>query len=599
MNKTTDQTHHTNNYVPKRCTSCVHWLGHSSKDGNDQRCNREYGHDVKHGHFYSTEYHEEPYGHPRYVTDNCTVPLWGLPIDRVDDEGNPIGLPGTPKMVDAYIRRVDKEGEGDYRSIVVKFNTPYGTAYFNSQELRQYLMATNKEKKLKELMAKRGLSRKKIQQANSKTYKDMYGIAPRVMEGVDQMSPWQRGLEKVPTGIPALDHAFKGGLPIGQRYNISGEADSGKSSLMNRIEGAFLKYYLENSLDPESEKIGMIKPEGFDLDYLVKAMGLDEDTDVSLDMINDHCDIIDSEMAEASLQYIISFLGDDNKNTSEFRDADTYSYQLPIQYRIITLDSLDALQLADENFGAKMKERTMGDNPQVAAQARLLNRFFRQTYMAEKLPVTLFMISQYRTKNIQTRASKSDKRGKHHAYYTSVEMKLYAPKMKDGDITKEIHMTFGKIHTEANIKEGDTIIIHLRPGEGFTKRDNVAAAALELGVIQKSGSWIRYSPTGKPEDELKTQGTNAGKVADWLSENNLTDKVYAQVMEAYANGHTAKNPVAKSSPPPAQSAPAPTQVVSTPAVVAAPPPAVSPAEGTEKDVVLSTTPPSAEDPTAE
>lgn len=521
--------------IPTRCRNCAQWLGHLSGNEEDPRCNREWGHDERWGHFYDLQFRDEPYGHPAFVKHDCTVLKWGIPLPMLDEHGNEIGPAVPSARVDAYIPLKPLEGDGLERSIPVEFVTPYGTFTITSSELREYLMAKSaKDKKnVADLFAARSKNREEIQRRHAKTYNELYGTTPRVLQGSEALPPYQRGLERVPTGLAPLDIALKGGIPVGCRINISGYPDSGKSTLIDCIEGAFLRYYRANSQYPESEKIGMIKPEGFELEYMIKAMNLSNDPAEAKEIFNTNVDIIATNFAEESTQYVISALNQDNLDTGEFRGPDVYSYMLPITYRLFTFDSIDAEELAEESFGKNRAEKVMGENARIAGGARMLSEFFRKAYKAAKIPTTLILVSQHRTANIQTMAKTSYHRGKAHPFFTLLELNTYSPKMKENDVTQLIKIKFGKVHIDANIQRDDEIELHLRPGEGFTVKDNVVAAAFQQGIVVPAGAWVSYA--AKDGRLLKSQGSNIGRVADWLEREGLIDEVYDRVMETAAN----------------------------------------------------------------
>jgi len=530
--------------VPERCKSCVHWLGHLSKDSNDIRCNRYWGHDPRWGTF--TKANDSNHYKPALVEIKCSIPETDEYTPLTDEYGNKkIGVTATPKYVDAYtpIEYI--------KSTYIEYQTNDEIYLLTEEEFHQ-LLKYNKDKDMaskKDKLLERARARKKIRQdtqkRHAKHYSKMYGTAPKVIQGRAALPPYQRGEEKVPTGLLPLDLALKGGIPVGTRINISGYPDAGKSTLVNRIEGAFVKYYVENArkfyesqgLDEEeivdlleNEKIGLIKPENFELNYMIRAMDLENFEDKEAGEVFDrHCDLLATNFAEESTQFVISALNADNADLADLRDGETYSYMLPNQYRLFTLDSIDAEELAEESFGKKMSENMIGDNHRIGGQARLLAEFFRKGYKAAKIPVTLLMVSQHRTANIQTRAKTSVHRGKAHPYFTTLELNLYSPKGGDSDITKEVVCTFGKVHIDADIQHGDTISLYLRPGRGFTKIDNCVPVAFDLGILNKSGSWVSY--IDDEGTEHKNQGTDPGKVADWLEGIGLVDELYNRTLQ--------------------------------------------------------------------
>jgi len=176
-----------------------------------------------------------------------------------------------------------------------------------------------------------------------------------------------------------------------------------------------------------------------------------------------------------------------------------------------------------------MAEKVMGENARIASQARVLAEFFRKGYKAASIPITLILVSQHRTTNIQTRASTSAHRGKAHPYFTTLELNTYMGKQNPDEITQEVKITFGKVHIDAAIQRNEEITLHLRPGHGFTPKDNAIAVAIDEGLITQGGSWMTYNTLDGRE--LKNQGSNIGKVADWLESEGLIDEVYGRLMQ--------------------------------------------------------------------
>lgn len=530
--------------IPKRCRSCAHWVGRYTGNSEDTRCNRNYGHLEELGHFYDpATMRQEAYGHPAYVEHKCKRPRWGLPLPLVDGHGRSVAPPSTPPMVDAYLPALPREEEGIFRSVPVVLRTPHGDLTVNSKQLHQYLMASASQKeKLANRFKARDKKRKKTAKQHQKTYKNMYGTTPQVLEGMDQLPPFRRSLEKVPTGLYPLDEALNGGIPVGARVNISGKPDSGKSTLVHSIEGAFVRYYRskvynfflnemgaseeEAKAHASREKIGLIKPESFEVEYMLRALNLGN-REKSKALFNQHCDILATNFAEESTQYVISCLNSDSIDNQDLRGPDTYSYMIPNQYRLFTLDSIDADELAEDSFGKGMKEKSMGENSRIAAGARLLAEFFRKAYKAAEIPVTLLMVSQERTTNIQFRASTSVHRGKAHPYFTNLEMNLYSPKMKPGDSTKKIICRFGKVHVDASVKEGDEIELALRPGHGIKIGDNLIPKGFDVGALNQAGSWITF--VDLKGEEHKNQGTDEVTISDWLRGEGLLGDLQAQL----------------------------------------------------------------------
>lgn len=541
--------------IPERCTRCAHWLGRYSGDPEDERCNRNWGHEPRHGDFRSIDA-DNAYGGPSFVTPDCRVPRWGPPIPPVDENGNPIGKASKPEMVDAFVPA--KTG-------VVQLKTPHGTFFATSYEIRQYQMASDEKKAaIAKRLKKRNKKKEQVHKHHQETYKDKYGTNPRVTKGRENLSPWQRGDEKVPTGILALDLALRGGIQPGMRVNISGAADSGKSTLLNLLEGQTLRYYVSKSFgfykelaedlgqDPVpfaaehalSESIMMIKPEGFELGYMIESMNLHDDEEIANALFDECVEIQETSYLEESAQAITGFVDEDNRDLSEIHGGDVNSWMRPVSYRSSSLDSVDAEALADESFGANDQQNVVGDNHQVGAQARILSELFRKGQKAMKLPMIWFLISQYRAKIGSYGGGVKKHRGNAHKYFTDMEFNMSIANSEQRKVsqgkkdTLVAKLRFGKMHTDSEKKRNDEVELRLRPGYGYTRFDNLIGPALDSdgGPLMQSGSWIKWI-TDEGEETVLGQGSDPMKVQGMLEEHDLSiDTLYEDTMKERGYG---------------------------------------------------------------
>lgn len=523
-------------------------MGRYSGDATDRRCNRDWGHTKRRGDFRKRG--DPP---PKYVDPNCTVDTALSDVPIVDENGEEIGPPPSSLEKPAFSRALPKEGTGLKRSSPIFMTTEHGTFLFNATQLQTYLMADDKQEALDELFDNRDQRRKNIQRETSKIYKDMYGTEIKVFEGAKELPPYNRGDEKIPLGIPQLDAALNGGLVPGVRMNISGQEDSGKTTLKNFFEGAILQYYIKHSQAPDNEQIARIVPEGYTLQYTLNAMNSRRfaqergygdpefplgavkrvvDEDPALHFFNKHVAFFDTTFQEESMQSIVSHVTHDVQAFGEFRSKDIWSYDLPVTYRAFSIDSVDADELAEEAFDSKGAHKNLGKDARIATQARLLAEAFRKLYKASKVPITLIMISQKRTTNITSGFTrKSEYRGMAHPYFVDLGFDLWNNSFDQGDEYKRVHVVANKVHTDASIVEGDDVLLYLVPGKGFDPLTNSIKFAFDsddINTLSQARSWVYYKK-GEP-DELKRQGSDPIDVQNWLRNEGKLDTLYSDLM---------------------------------------------------------------------
>ena len=540
----TDPEHVTNSRdsIPTKCRSCVFWLGRYSGNEHDRRCNRAWGHEARHGDFSFVDEEGYKIQTGKEVDPNCEIRRWGAPIPFIDENGNPHGEPPDPVYVPAYNQALPKEGQGLLRSTPIALQRNGELYYLNAKQLRRYLMADSPEDKLNALFESRDQRRKEAAKKLQQVYKDMYGTNLQVLQGAKELPPYSRGLERISTRIPQLDHALNGGLIPGTRVNISGQEDSGKTTLKNHLEGSILRYYLQRSPNPASEKIARIVPENYTLSYMLKAMQMthaNHGYDEMEDLFNEHVDIFDSTFQEESMEAIVSFITGDVKALGEFRNSEIWSYQLPVRYRSFSIDSIDADALAEESQDSKGNEQHIGENHRMATQARLLAEAFRKLYKASKVPVTLILLSQYRSSNFGGfgGGQKSEHRGNAHPYFVDLGLNLWNNRFDpDNDDYMRVHINFKKVHTDASVVPGEEVELALVPGLGLDPTVNSLnyLKGVDNPLVDQRGSWYYWQPG--TDNEIKRQGSDPVDVRDWLLENGIDAPKYVETYMLYDRG---------------------------------------------------------------
>lgn len=557
--------------VPERCRFCANWLGHKSGNSQDQRCNRYWGHDPRFGDFTGEDLADEPFTGPAYVKRDCRVPRWGIPIPPMSEAGRPVGPKPDPEMVDAFV---------PIKAGTVCLQTGGEEHELTAHQLRQYLMADQSEKEeLLDQFEHRKEKRDTIETQNQNHYNDKFGTNPRVRDGLNELPPWKRGEEKIPVGILPLDAALNGGTEPGTAINVSGNPDAGKSTLNYAMAGAHIRYYrnhvYQNVIDTllpegldgadeekkkkvlerarasaEGEKVAMLNNERFTPDYAINAMNLGPplfDSELSpKEIANQSLSLLDTKHIEEATQQFLDAIGTDAKQFDENRNSNIRSYMLPITFRSFVWDSIDASSYSEEEFSGKDQEKLrMGDESRMGTQARFLAEFFRKAEKAHKIPSTIQMVSQYRANIGSYGGGKSPHRGNAHPYFTDLELDVWHSKTESKNLAgnlQSVHISFEKVHVDANVTQGDDIQIYLRPGQGYDPIDNAIGYCLNqaeqkedatngVDCLYRNGSWVYYRPPGESE-ELQTQGTDPKEVYELVKEAGAEDQFYNQLLKS-------------------------------------------------------------------
>ncbi len=292
-------------------------------------------------------------------------------------------------------------------------------------------------------------------------------------------------VEAVPTGALSLDIALGiGGVPRGRIIEIFGPESSGKTTLALHIiaeaqklggEAAFID--AEHALDPVySKKLGV------DIENLIVSQP------------------------------------DTGEQALEIAEALIRSGALDI----IVVDSVAALVPKAEIDG------DMGDS-HIGLQARLMSQALRKLAGAvNKSKTVIIFINQLREKvGIMFGNPETTPGGRALKYYSSVRLDIRKIEnlKQDGEVIgNRARVKVVKNKVAPPFREAEFDIIY---GEGISKAGNVLDMAVNLDIIEKSGSWFSY------KGERLGQGRENVKL--YLKENpEVMEEVEAKVKENFA-----------------------------------------------------------------
>ena len=296
----------------------------------------------------------------------------------------------------------------------------------------------------------------------------------------------QWDVQVIPSGSIALDHALGiGGYPRGRIIEIYGPESSGKTTLAIHAIA-------------EAQKLGgiaaMIDAEhAFDRSY-AKALGVD-------------------------LETLLISQPDNGEQALEIADNLIRSGAIDI----IVIDSVAALTPKAEIEGE------MGDN-KVGLQARLMSQALRKlTANISKTNTCCIFINQLREKiGIMFGNPETTTGGNALKFYASVRLDVRrTTQIKDGDeaLGNRTRVKVVKNKMAPPFKKAEFDIVY---GEGISRSGEILDLAVELGIIQKSGSWFSYN-----EGKL-AQGREATRQL-LLDNKELSDEVEAKIREALKN----------------------------------------------------------------
>ena len=291
-------------------------------------------------------------------------------------------------------------------------------------------------------------------------------------------------VEAIPTGALSLDIALGiGGVPRGRIIEVFGPESSGKTTLALHViaeaqkmggEAAFID--AEHALDP----------------VYAKKLGVDIDN-------------------------LIVSQPDTGEQALEITEALVRSGALDV----IVVDSVAALVPKAEIDG------DMGDS-HMGLQARLMSQALRKLAGAiNKSKTVLIFINQLREKiGVMFGNPETTTGGRALKFYASVRMDIRKIEniKQDGEVMgNRVRVKVIKNKVAPPFREAEFDVMY---GQGISKDGNIFDMAVNLDIVQKSGSWFSYN------GERIGQGRENAK--RYLVDSKLIDDVEKKVRENFA-----------------------------------------------------------------
>jgi len=300
-----------------------------------------------------------------------------------------------------------------------------------------------------------------------------------------------RQMEVIPTGSIGLDVALGiGGLPKGRIVEIYGPESSGKTTLAIHVIA-------------EAQKKGGV------------------------------CAIIDAEHAFDSAYAQKLGVDVDNLLISQ---PDYGEQALEIADRLILSGALDVVVI--DSVAALVPkgelEGEMGDS-KMGLQARLMSQALRKlTATISKTNTVCIFINQLREKiGVMFGNPETTTGGNALKFYASVRLDIRRmAQIKDGDeaVGNRVKVKVVKNKVAPPFRSAEFDVIY---GEGISKVGEIIDMGVELGIVNKSGSWFSYETTklGQGRDAVKGLLLDNPGLA-----NELEAKIKAKILEAAGTG---------------------------------------------------------------
>jgi recombination protein RecA len=301
----------------------------------------------------------------------------------------------------------------------------------------------------------------------------------------------EQQMEVISTGSIGLDTALGvGGVPKGRIIEIYGPESSGKTTIATHIIA-------------EAQKKGGVcaiidAEHAFDSSY-AKKLGVDVDN-------------------------LLISQPDYGEQALEIADRLILSGALDV----VVIDSVAALVPKSELEGE------MGDS-KMGLQARLMSQALRKlTATINKTNTVCIFINQLREKiGVMFGNPETTTGGNALKFYASIRLDIRrVSQIKDGDAAignrAKVKVVKNKVAPPFRVAEFDIIF-----GEGISKAGEIIDMGVDLGVVQKSGSWFSYegNKLGQGRDTVKQLIIDNLDLA-----NEIEGKIRSKIAEMQASG---------------------------------------------------------------
>ncbi|MBD3329853.1 recombinase RecA [Candidatus Dojkabacteria bacterium] len=290
-------------------------------------------------------------------------------------------------------------------------------------------------------------------------------------------------VDVIPTGALSLDVALGvGGIPRGRIVEIFGPESSGKTTLA---------YHIMAEAQKIGDNVALIDAEhAFEPTYAEKiGLNLDE------------LYVAQPDFGEQALEILETLVRSSG-------------------FGVVAIDSVAALTPRAEIEG------NMGDS-HMGLQARLMSQALRKiTGIASKTNTTVIFLNQLRMKiGVMFGNPETTTGGNALKFYCSVRLDIRQRDkiVKEGEVvghTRRVKVVKNKVAPP--FKEATFDIIY---PYGIDKNSSIIDAAIEMGILEKSGSWIKYG------DSQLAQGRDNA-----IAEIKDDDKLRKEIVKAVREG---------------------------------------------------------------
>lgn len=309
-----------------------------------------------------------------------------------------------------------------------------------------------------------------------------------------------KSVEKVPTSIPALDFALGGGIGRGRIVEIYGPYSSGKSTVAQHIIGSF------HEAAPDLSAAFIDMEQALDLDYASQPnFGIDLDRLI----------ISQPSCAEDALE-IIRMLAKSGLVS------------------VIVLDSVAALVPRSELEGDTGAS-------QVGSQARLMSAALRQIVgIASKSKVSLIFLNQIRMKIGAWGNPEVSAGGEALKFYSSQRIELRKCSKEGGTTPPDYVDVKAKVIKNKIAPPFRQTVMRINYGLGVDKTASLVQLGLELGEIERHGSWYAFDGENLAQGQ---DGTAALLESDPELKQRITETIYNKYLAPNVSNADGEAPV--------------------------------------------------------